>query len=61
MIFNPYRRNKDMIDGRFDPAFSQVFLAQESPAAGLSLRLALIGYGTVLAALCCLWLMAPVP
>jgi hypothetical protein len=48
-----------MIDGRFDPAFAQVFLAQESPASGLSLRLALIGYGTVLAALTCLWLMAP--
>ncbi|GHC51256.1 hypothetical protein [Neogemmobacter tilapiae] len=54
-----------MIDGRFDPAFAQVFgqdlVAQESPASGLSLRLALIGYGTVLAALFCLWLMAPMP
>lgn len=49
-----------MIDGRFDPAFAQVFLAQESPTARLSLRLALIGYGTVLAALGCLWLMAHV-
>ena len=50
-----------MIDGRFDPAFAQVILADESPASGVSLRLTLFAYGAVLAVTSCFWLLAPMP
>lgn len=50
-----------MIDGRFDPAFAQLFLAKDTPGPLLPLHDALLGYTMVLATLACLWLMAPLP